>query len=327
MSHEPAGRTADGGGRAILLTLLRLAFGATLLAVLLWRIPLEELGEVFSRAADHPLPLLIAALLPVPALFAASLRWHTLLRVQGGEVPLRQMVSGMLVATFVNTLLPSTVGGDFARALWVTRDGVRTLTSLVVVTLDRLFGALSLVLLACAGVLLSPPIRELLPVAWLLPLLAVAGVAAAGAVGVRYGGALGDWLFSRGVLRRYRDRAKEIHAMLAAYRRHLPHLAAALGLSLVWQTLLILQYVLLAEALGLGVSRWELAIAVPVITLISMVPVTVNGVGLREGALTVLGASFGLTPAGAVALGWTWLGITLVYGLLGGLVQLRGRSL
>ena len=66
-------------------------------------------------------------------------------------------------------------------------------------------------------------------------------------------------------------------------------------------------------------------VVIPVVMLISMIPVTINGIGLRESSLVMLGAPFGLNASSAVALACAFVAITFVYALLGALVQLRVR--
>ena len=91
------------------------------------------------------------------------------------------------------------------------------------------------------------------------------------------------------------------------------------------QILIIIQYKVLAVALGIDVSPWGLAVVIPIVTVVALIPVTINGIGLRESSLAVLGAMLGLTVADAVALGWLVWAAALFYGVVGGFVHLLGR--
>ncbi|MGB6363687.1 MAG: lysylphosphatidylglycerol synthase domain-containing protein, partial [Thermoanaerobaculia bacterium] len=115
-------------------------------------------------------------------------------------------------------------------------------------------------------------------------------------------------------------------ATLRAYRYQKAVLALAVVLSIGLQLIIVIQSVLLATALGLQISMWELALIVPVVTLVSMLPVTINGLGLREDAFAVLGASIGISAADAVALGWLTVAGALIYGIWGATLHLRGRG-
>jgi uncharacterized membrane protein YbhN (UPF0104 family) len=293
------------------------------LAFLLRRIAADELWQVFLRAwANWPV-LLLALALPMLGKLLAAARWQTLMKKQGVHLPIVSYAKAMLVGAWFNQVLPSTIGGDLARGFWITKRGESALVNVTVVTLDRGIGSVVLCSLALVCALLSTPVSGLMPSVWTIPALLVAAAIAASIVGLRYGGALGKRLFSLPFLGGYRERAVAVYGALRAYRW--PPLAWAALLSLGIQLLIIVEYLLFARALELGVSGRELALTVPVVTLISMIPVTINGLGLREGSFALLGAPIGLRATDSVALGWLFVAGALIWGLLGGIVYVRGR--
>jgi uncharacterized protein (TIRG00374 family) len=307
-------------------TLLRIAVSVILLTLLLQRITLAELSEAFARGlANWPL-LLLAFALPLVGLTLAAGRWQKLMVVQGDHIPLRRYLTAMLVGAFYNQTLPSTVGGDLARGVWMTERGESPLVNLAVVTLDRAIGVFSLVLLALFCALASPAVRQIVPALWVVPASLAALALVLGLLASRHARALGDRLFSRGLLQQYRDKAVLVFDTLRAYRDQKAVLFLAVLLSVALQLAIVFQVLVLATALDLQVPMWELALIVPVVTLVSMLPVTVNGLGLREGTFAVLGASFGISTADAVALGWLTVAIAVGYGIWGGILHLRGRD-
>jgi uncharacterized protein (TIRG00374 family) len=313
------------GGR-LRWTLLRIAVSVILLTLLLRRITLAELGESFARAlANWPL-LLAAFAVPLAGIAVAAVRWRMLMDVQGVHIPVRRFWMALLVGTFFNQTLPSTLGGDLARGVWVTKPGESPIANLAVVTLDRAIGVFSLCLLALVCALASPAIRQLVPGLWMVPASVAAIALALALLATRHARSLGDRLFSRGVLRRYRDKAILVFDTLRAYRGQKAVLALAVVLSIGLQLIIVTQSVLLATALDLQIPMRELALIVPVVTLVSLLPVTVNGLGLREGAFAVLGASIGISAADAVALGWLTVAGALIYGIWGATLHLRGRG-
>ena len=60
----------------------------------------------------------------------------------------------------------------------------------------------------------------------------------------------------------------------------------------------------------------------PLVSLLAMLPLSLNGLGVREGSLVLLLAPYGVAAPAAVALGLAWFAMTLALGLVGGLVYL-----
>ena len=79
-------------------------------------------------------------------------------------------------------------------------------------------------------------------------------------------------------------------------------------------------YTILGRSLGISVAPLEFFFIVPAVQLVTMVPVTINGLGLREGAFVILLASLGVPRESAVVLSLLWLAGVLLYGVLGGVI-------
>ncbi|MHC4956121.1 MAG: lysylphosphatidylglycerol synthase transmembrane domain-containing protein [Planctomycetota bacterium] len=310
----------------VLRVLLRVGISVGLLALLLRKIAPAELGEAFARAGSNWPQLLGAYSLPIFGILCAALRWQKLMEVQGAQMPLRRYCAAILVGNCFNQVLPSTIGGDVARSVWLTRPGDSAVVNLAVVTLDRAVGVFVLCLLALGCALASPAVNALLPTAWLIPALLVVGAVVGWLVLLRHGGTIGSRIFDLQPLHRYREKARTVLRALHAYRGRIRALVAAAGLSLGLQILIVAQFVLFADALGAEVVQWQFALIVPVVTVITLVPVTINGLGLREGAFAVLGAPIGLAATDAVALGWLFVAGTIGYGIIGGLIHLCGAA-
>jgi hypothetical protein len=92
------------------------------------------------------------------------------------------------------------------------------------------------------------------------------------------------------------------------------------------QFAIVVEYFMLSMALGMEVSLWAFSVLIPIVTLISLLPVSVNGIGLREAALAVLGAPFGITVGDAVAMAWLFVFVHWLYAIFGGIIYLIGRG-
>ena len=96
-------------------------------------------------------------------------------------------------------------------------------------------------------------------------------------------------------------------------------------LAVALQSVVILYFAALGGALGLGLTISQFAILIPIMSLCTAIPVSINGIGIREASLALFGASFGLTIGDAVALAWLFLCVAAFYGLMGGIIFAVGR--
>ena len=82
----------------------------------------------------------------------------------------------------------------------------------------------------------------------------------------------------------------------------------------------VIAYYLLAQSLGLPVPFLNYFLIIPAALLVLMAPVSINGIGLREGAFVFFLGLYGIGRAEAVAFAWIAYGVLLIQGVLGGLV-------
>lgn len=272
-----------------------------------------------AALADRLAPVVLVAglgalaILQIQAL-GAALRWRLVLRALGERLPWAETWRNVLLGLFVNQVMPSTIGGDAARAWNAWRLGLGLGVAARSLVVDRVFSFAGLIALSLAGLPMvagraADPLigRGLLALvlggaACLVVLFAVRfvppsfarwrGIDQAVVLSRAAWAVLGQGGASLGVL-----------GLLL-----LPHL---LDVSVVW---------LYAAALGLEVGWGELALVVPPAVLVAAVPISVAGWGLREGALVI---GFGLIgqPADAALACSLLYGVSaVVTGALGGLV-------
>lgn len=103
--------------------------------------------------------------------------------------------------------------------------------------------------------------------------------------------------------------------MLAPYLNGRLDLIPALALSLVIHLVQVAAQYILALGLGLKIPLWLFLLCVPTTNTLASVPLTFNGLGLREGIYVVLFGMAGVGKADAAALGLLWFAITTVAGL------------
>ena len=296
-----------------------------MLFVLFQKIALAEVTALLAHSVGQWPLLLIALMLPALGLLIAGLRWKVLLVAQGSKAFIGRLVEALLVGSFFNQFLPSTIGGDFVRSRWLAKSSGSALLSLTVVGLDRVLGSLGICAVALMALATGPAMVRSISDFWLvLATLAFGTITVVLFASVTVSPALRRLLPIQ-TLSALESKVRLIYRALAVYRRHKGHLLLAFLLSVGLQLTIIVQYLALAAAFGLDVSVWEFSVVVSVATLVSLMPVTINGIGLRENALAVLGAPLGVSASNAVALGGAFMVILLVYGFVGGIIYLNDR--
>ncbi|MCS6975698.1 MAG: flippase-like domain-containing protein [Gemmatales bacterium] len=284
----------------------RLVIGLGILAWLIHRTDWEPLALIVGGAR---LDLCLAALgLYCLAQVISSYRWKLLAQAVGFTTPLHRLIALYFVGMFFNLFLPTSMGGDVVRAWLLAGKPGRRWPAILSVFSERFAGLMMLLLLACLASLVNV---RVLP--W-WSLLLVWGATAGGFLFVLLLPLLG---------RRF-QRFREMTHALSLYRSQHRTLAVVSGLSLLVQIAGILQVWILSQALGLDAPWTTLAVVVPLVTLLTMLPISVNGVGVREAFLMLLLAPVGVSEAQAVALGLLWLAMLATASLLGGIVFVVG---
>lgn len=295
-----------------------------------WILSGTNLSVVVAVLAKASLPLVLAAFaLNFVGYVLICSRWRLLLASHGTRVSLGYLFTSNMVAVFFNNLLPSTVGGDGVRAYDSWRAGAGKAVALTVILVDRVSGLLALLLFVGAALLFWPLVDiGALPI----PAAAIGLIGAVVLVVAMV--LLAAPTLIHAILRRVKhpfvrrfsdaaERAGSALTLLASSRRTL---AKVLGLSLLLQTNVVIHYYIAAQALQLGVPLISFFLVVPLGVIVTMLPVTINGLGLREGAFTMLLAPFGVTRPEAVAFAWLIYGFILLQGVLGGLVYAGRRA-
>ena len=304
----------------------KLVVSVVLLAVLIGRSDAPRLW-MYVRSAS-PAWLAIAIALYFLMVVASAWRWGLLLGAQGVAVSARRLTESFLVATFFNNFLPSNIGGDVVRiADTAPAARSRTLAAAVVI-IDRGIGLLGLVLLAAVAASMAPwASRGDEPVpSWLL----WAGFVAGGAVSlpallvpermVRLLAPLravhAEWVGAR---------LQQLTGVLTRFRQAPGALAGCFAGAVLVQALLVAFYAAVAHGIGVPVSPWHMAVIVPISFLAQLVPVSVNGFGVREAVFSYYFAQVGAPVEGGLVVSLLGAGLVMLFSLTGALAYVLRR--
>jgi uncharacterized membrane protein YbhN (UPF0104 family) len=269
--------------RQFALTAVKLLVSVALLAFLFSRIDVTRLWASASRAS---LPWLAAALAVYFVNVAASTwRWHLLLDAQGVHVRRRSLLGSYLVALFFNNFLPSNIGGDVIRIGDTARAaGSKTLAATIVLV-DRGLGLMGLVFVAAVGATIAESTRQVVTPIWPSWLWAGFLVGAAASVpAVLAPAGFGRLLQPLTVFHPewVGTRIDKVTAVLARFHQRPAALAGCFGGAIFVQATIVVFHFIVAHALSLDMTFWDLAVIVPMSFVVQMLPVSMNGFGIRE---------------------------------------------
>lgn len=238
------------------------------------------------------------------SLVLGALQWERLLAVQKIRAPFGRLFHAYSLGMFLNFVLPSGVGGDFVRAVAIQRETKSGTRGVAATLLDRFAGLFTLALLAFAASLLlvwgdHDPLFEKMAL--------FTGLAALGFC------ILAVVLFSRRLLGWFAplagflgegkllSTARGLREAFLEYRMAPRPVLEVVALSLVVQFLRILVHALCAKALGLSIEFAWFLLFVPIVSLVSILPISVGGWGLREGTQKTFFALPGVMAGVSVA--------------------------
>jgi glycosyltransferase 2 family protein len=286
---------------------IRGALGVAVIALLLGH---YDARPVFHALARERLSYFLAAI----ALYLASqvmstLRWQLLARLNSIAGPFREYLAYYFVGVFTNLFVPGLIGGDAARALYLGRRHNRLADAIASVVADRGIGLLALFWFAAGCALAIRSVR--LPPSVMHVTVTIGAAALAG------------WLtspFLAGLAPRLGGRFARLAAFfdpVLPYMRRPAALIPAIILSMLLQAVLSVSQYLLARGLGLHTSLATFMLCVPIANVFASLPITLNGLGVREAAYVVLFGYSGLARPDTIALGLLWFASTMLGGLTG----------
>jgi uncharacterized protein (TIRG00374 family) len=311
---------ARRGGKAVWLLALKVLFSIALLIFLFSRIPLASLTDVIRHASA---PLLAAAFgLLVASNVLGAWQWNQLLAAVGIRIPFWKVCAYYHVGLFFNNFLPANIGGDIARVADAARYDTTAATAFSTVLMDRLVGTVALAGLAVVSTL--PAIDRFHLRLVYLALLGFFAFSVTVIWAVFHPGLLPalERLLARIGLASLKPHLDELAARLADFRDQRGLILRLVSLAVVVQVSRIGVHMLVARALGLSIPSAYFFLFVPLLAVIVSLPISLNGIGVREGAGVVLFGLVGVGRAQAFALQFTTYLVAVAVSLLGGLVFL-----
>ncbi len=305
------------GSRAV-----RLAIAVGLTAYLLWR---NDPGAIVRVAAGaNPRWLLVACALVVFDRAFMAWRWLALLRpVLSTPPPVGAVMRVFFISSFVGSFLPASVGSDAVRAYSLRDHDVPGSAAIASVVMDRALGVVAILLVGLLSVI-SLTVSAPLGVYVVLLAGGAASLALAAVIFIDPVGDLVGRMMAGLPGATVRALGARLLVAVRTYRHHHAVLSGVLAASIAVQALRVLQAWGLGRAMGIEASLAVYFVAIPVVLLIMLLPITINGLGTGQAAfLWTFGAASVGKPE-ALALSILFIALGILGNLPGGVLYAMG---
>jgi hypothetical protein len=285
---------------------IRAGLGVAVVAALLWHYDARPVFRILSR--ERPECFAAAVAIYLGGQFLCAYRWQLLAEMLKVYATFWEFVAYTFLGMFTNLFVPGLLGGDAARAIYLGRPRNRLGEAVASVVVDRAVGLVGLFWLAAASAIFlnyAPLPRSVITPTILVGALALFGY-------------LGSPLIARLIPVMPRP-IRRAGGMVAPYLHHPERLLIPITLSIALQMALAVGQYALAVGLGMNTPLSLFLLCVPIANVVASLPLTLNGLGIRESAYLVLFGMAGMGKDDAIALGLLWFAAMVISGLTGGI--------
>ena len=299
--------------RRILLSTAKILISAALLYFALRKVNLSDLVSRINIASLVWIGL--AIVVTFLQIFAGVLRWREIGAECGAPLATNQAMRFNLIGTFFNQTLPSSIGGDAVRLWLVARGGAGWRAATYSIFVDRAIGLIALAIIIVASLpwsyrLITDPNGR-------SALLLVDFAALAGGVGFLVLGRL-QWSWLKRWWATHHLHACAVIANRVIFsRKRGPKIAV---LSLLVHVLTVVIAWCVVQSIAAPVMFSQIFQLVPPVMLITMLPISIAGWGVREATMGLAFGYAGLMTNEGVNISLLFGMVSFMVGAFGGLV-------
>lgn len=284
--------------RGWMTTALKAAVSVGLLAFLFSKINVRSVGQAMGNL--HLAYFALAWVSYFAIQFVGVYRWRIMVQLQGFEHSFSRLTTFYFVGLFFNLFLPTSVGGDLGKCYYLSDSRADILRAVTTVLADRISGMTALLCIASMALLAGGSLR----VPNWMTFLTLAGTALL-VLGILIPFAFPD------ILRKYE--------LPYRYWKNPRFMASSLGVSFFIQISVVTISIMIGEAVGMVIPWESYFVYIPLVTIAAMIPISLNGLGVREGAYVYFLSQAGVALNQALAFALIWLLVITSLNILGGI--------
>ncbi len=304
--------------KRILNIILRISISFILLIFLFRQV--DKKGFLGLIKLASPLLLSLAFFIAVICYVIGLYRWEMLLKELKVHLSFRRIISSFCGGMFFNLFLPSTIGGDLVRSFDLASHSKKPKEVVASVLLDRLSGYVAMVAVAIFAMLFGfKIIQDKTVIIFIVILTLFLGSILAVLFNNFLYSKVNNWLHSpRG--NRLRIALKDLHQEIYYFRHHKKIILNNLLFSLIIQVLYPLAFYFTAQALKVHTRLIYFFIFIPIISAITLLPISIGGLGLRDAATIFFFAKVALAKDVSLAISLINFAFIIIISCIGGII-------
>jgi len=299
---------------------LRFVVSLGLLLVLIWIMRKDARGILGILKGSNKALILLVVFINMLLTIVVAYRLKLLLSGQKILLSIKDVVHLTFIGYFFNSFLPTAIGGDIAKAYYISKKTDNKVASYAAVLADRILGLAATLLIALAGLLFIGKSLDNKFIVWMVPVVFLLTITIIAILLKKNNTPAKASSGKSGMFYAIKEKLLKLYAAINLYRDNLALLVKGMALSLVLQAMSIVSVYLLILCIGSDMPIFRLFLIIPLVWAVSMLP-SLNGLGVREGAFVYFLKGY-IGPEKAFTISLLWLGLIMLYSVIGGLFQL-----
>ncbi|MDH5639006.1 MAG: flippase-like domain-containing protein [Nitrospinota bacterium] len=300
----------------------RITISLGLLGFILWKVDIDPLVDLMA-GASIPLVFLAFTMIFVDQAVTAY-AWGRMLAAGGYVIPYKDTLRVTLAADFIGLAIPSGMGADMVRIIGLSRYIKNSAHAMSSLFAFRVMGLGQTITIAAIVLMIFPDELPDDPMFVMLKTIVIS-LFFLGVLGLLFMGRIERFLEVIAPKTRLEPlmlKIRDLYSTFLFYLSHKDALVAAFIGDLYVQFAKILSIYIVALALGFDVGPIPFFILVPVVNILVLLPVSMAGLGVREGMYVILFAHVGLSAAQCLTMSLLGFGVNMLMVLAGGTVYM-----
>lgn len=283
-----------------IIFLLKAVVSISLLTFLLTKIDWPTVTQNLDKAILSL--LLLAIFLNVVERFELTYKWNLLIKVRGIVVKFARLFWINSIGSFLGLFLPSSLGTDVVRGYYLVKNNSERSVSISSVFVDRVLGLISLLLLGLVSLLFAGNLVSKFDLNLYLVVLTIITLVFVYIFQRNETKKILELLYLKLKQHRIIEYAMKLHGSILEYKKYPKTLLLSFALTILVQVTRVLTYYAIALAFDVRISIVYFFLFVPLIMIVMMLPITIGGLGLREGTFVAFFTMVGISVNDAVVI-------------------------
>ena len=261
-------------------------------------------------------------LLSIANTVVSAYRWRVLLNTKRINISLKNATVLYFIGSFFNNFLPTSFGGDAVRAYEFSKSSHNVEDTVTSVFMDRFIGVVTLIPIVLLAVLIGPEVIRTNNILLSILLLVVVCFMSTLILFNKEIAKRLSFFIKPFLSNRWIDKIRGFYDAIYSYKEYTRELKYSVLISFVYQAVNIFAIVLLALSLNLRIPIIYFFVFIPIITVVAMLPISINGFGVQDGSYIFLFNEIGVTAASALSMSILTHVLRLSCGLVGGAIYI-----